>query len=351
MNPLRPSIASMAGYVPGFQPPDIASWIKLNTNENPYPPSPKVKEAILAELGDDAASLRTYPSASSDKLRQAAAELYGFDPSWIIMANGSDEVLNNLIRACAGEGEEIAYVHPSYSYYATLAEIQGAKVRTFGLTADLQRITDFPERYIGKLFFLTTPNSPLGVSFPLAYIEELATRCDGLLVVDEAYADFNDFNALELVKKYANVVVTRTLSKSYALAGMRLGLAIARPEIIAALDKIRDHYNLDRLAQAACVAALQDQDYFKKRCEQVVATRKFFAAELQSLGYTVVESAGNFVFASPPDRNGRRVYDGLYARKILVRHFSDPLLAHGLRISIGTREEMEQTLSALREIG
>ena len=134
MNPLRSSIANMAGYVPGFQPPDIASWIKLNTNENPYPPSPKVKEAILAEVGDDAALLRTYPSASSEKLRQAAAELYGFDTSWIIMANGSDEVLNNLIRACAGEGEEIAYVHPSYSYYATLAEIQGAKVRTFGLS-------------------------------------------------------------------------------------------------------------------------------------------------------------------------------------------------------------------------
>ncbi|ACD94548.1 histidinol-phosphate transaminase [Trichlorobacter lovleyi] len=350
MNPLRPSIANMAGYVPGFQPPDIASWIKLNTNENPYPPSPKVKEAILAELGDDAALLRTYPSASSEKLREAAAALYGFDPSWIIMANGSDEVLNNLIRACAGEGEEIAYVHPSYSYYATLAEIQGAKVRTFGLTDDF-RIADFPERYSGRLFFLTTPNSPLGFAFPLSYVEELATRCDGLLVVDEAYADFNDCNALDLVRRYPNVVITRTLSKSYALAGMRLGLAIARPEIVAALDKIRDHYNLDRLAQAACVAALQDQDYFKKRRDQVVATRKFFVTELQSLGYTVLESAGNFVFASPPDRNGRRVYDGLYARKILVRHFSDPLLAHGLRISIGTREEMEQTLGALREIG
>ncbi len=346
---LRRSIVTMAGYVPGFQPPDIASWIKLNTNENPYPPSPRVKAAILAELGDDAALLRTYPSASSEKLRQAAAELYGFDPSWIIMANGSDEVLNNLIRACAGEGEEIGYVHPSYSYYATLAEIQGAKVRTFGLTDDF-RIAGFPERYCGKLFFLTSPNSPLGFAFPLEYVEELANRCDGLLVVDEAYADFNDVNALELVRRYDNVVITRTLSKSYALAGMRLGLAIARPEIITALDKIRDHYNLDRLAQAACVATLQDQEYFLERRNQVVATRQFFTAALQSLGYAVVASSGNFVFASSPDRNGRRVYDGLYQRKILVRHFSDPLLAHGLRISIGTDEEMEQTLTALREI-
>ena len=256
MNMLRPNIRDMKGYVPGFQPDDVASWIKLNTNENPYPPSPKVVEAIYEELGADGASLRTYPSASSSKLREAAGELYGFDPSWIIMANGSDEVLNNLIRACAGEGEEIGLVHPSYSYYATLAEVQGARVSCFGLTEGF-RIAGFPERYEGKLFFLTTPNAPLGFSFPMAYVEELARRCSGILVIDEAYADFAAANCLELVKRFDNVVVTRTFSKSYALAGMRLGLAIARPEIIAALDKIRDHYNLDRLAQAACVAALR----------------------------------------------------------------------------------------------
>lgn len=347
---LRQNIREMAGYVPGFQPPDIASWIKLNTNENPYPPSPKVREAILGELGNDGATLRTYPSASSELLRQAAAELYGFDPSWIIMANGSDEVLNNLIRACAGEGDEIGYVHPSYSYYATLAEIQGARVRTFGLTDDF-RIDGFPERYEGKLFFLTTPNSPLGFAFPRAYVEELATRCNGLLVVDEAYADFAGENALDLVKKYDNVVVTRTLSKSYALAGMRLGLAIARPGIIAALDKIRDHYNLDRLAQAACIAALQDQPYFREQRDKVVATRESFSSELRNLGYSVLPSQGNFVFAAPGDRNGKRVYDGLYSRRILVRHFSDPLLSHGLRISIGTSHEMQQTLNAINEIG
>ena len=350
MNSLRPNIASMQGYVPGFQPPDIASWIKLNTNENPYPPSPNVREAILAELGHDAALLRTYPSASSQKLRETAARLYGFDPSWIIMANGSDEVLNNLIRACAGEGEEIAFVHPSYSYYATLAEIQGARVRTFGLTDDF-RVAAFPEHYNGKLFFLTTPNSPLGFSLPLEYIEELARRCSGLLVVDEAYADFAQVNALELVRKYDNVVITRTLSKSYALAGMRLGLAIARPEIIAALDKIRDHYNLDRLAQAAWVADLEDQPFFLESCRRIIETRQWFTKELVQIGYSVIPSQGNFVFASPPDRNGKRVYEGLYSRRILVRLLSDPILAHGLRISIGTREEMEKTLAAIIEIG
>lgn len=340
----------MAGYVPGYQPPDIASWLKLNTNENSYPPSPKVVEAILAELGPDGASLHTYPSASSLHLREAAGELYGYDPSWIIMANGSDEVLNNLIRAFAAEGEEIGYVHPSYSYYATLAEVQGARVRTFGLTDDF-RIAAFPERYQGKIFFLTTPNAPLGPAFPLEYIEELAGRCAGMLVLDETYADFAEFNALELVKKYDNVVVTRTLSKSYALAGMRLGLAIARPQVIEALDKIRDHYNLDRLAQAACLAALRDQAYLRECCRKIRETREWFATELRAIGYEVIPSQGNYVFASPPDRNGKRIYDGLYDRKILVRHFADPLLVHGLRISIGTREEMEKTLNALEEIG
>ncbi|QVW34893.1 histidinol-phosphate transaminase [Geobacter sulfurreducens] len=350
MLPFRSNIAAMAGYVPGYQPPDVASWIKLNTNENPYPPSPEVVKAILAELGGDGALLRTYPSASSQVLRETVGELFGFDPAWIIMANGSDEVLNNLIRAFAGEGEEIGYVHPSYSYYATLAEIQGARVRTFGLTDDL-RIAGFPGRYEGKLFFLTTPNSPLGFAFPLAYIEELATRCAGVLVVDEAYADFADGDALDLVRRHENVVVTRTLSKSYSLAGMRLGFAVARPAVIAALDKIRDHYNLDRLAQAACVASLRDQTYFAGCTRLIRETREWFSAEIRTLGYEVIPSQGNFVFAAPPDRDGKRVYDGLYARKILVRHFSDPLLAHGMRISIGTREEMEATLAALKEIG
>lgn len=350
MSLLRPNIAAMQGYVPGFQPEDIASWIKLNTNENPYPPSPKVREAILAELGSDGASLRAYPNASSQTLRETAAELYGFDPSWIIMANGSDEVLNNLIRACAGEGDEIGYVHPSYSYYSTLAEVQGARVRTYGLTDDFQ-IADLPERYEGKVFFLTTPNAPLGPAFALAYIEGLARRCAGMLVLDETYADFSTFNALELVKKYDNVVVTRSLSKSYSLAGMRLGLAIARPPVIAALDKIRDHYNLDRLAQVACVAALRDQAYLKKCCSKICETREWFSSELRARGYDVIPSQGNYIFVTPPDRNGKRVYDALYGRKILVRYFSDPVLSHGLRISIGTREEMEKTLSALVEIG
>ncbi|PLX97127.1 MAG: histidinol-phosphate transaminase [Desulfuromonas sp.] len=349
MFPLRPKIAAMAGYVPGFQPPDGESWIKLNTNENPYPPSPKVREAILAELGDGAV-LRKYPDPSSQTARKTAAALYGVDPAWVIMANGSDELLNNLIRAFAGEGEEVAYVHPSYSYYATLAEIQGANIRTFGLTPD-HKLADFPTVYEGKIFFLTTPNAPLGFAFSLEKIADLADRCRGMLVVDEAYVDFADHSALPLLQKHENLIITRTLSKSYSLAGMRLGLALARPEVVAALDKIRDHYHLDRLALAAASAALEDQACLQQTVTTIRATRERFSAALRQIGYTVIPSQGNFVFASPPDGDGKRVYDALFSRKILVRYFSDPALKHGLRITIGTDTEMDAAFEALRQIG
>ena len=346
--PLRKNIAEMKGYVPGFQP-DGSGWIKLNTNENPYPPSPKVVEAILAEVGDAGTSLRQYPDAGSKEARQVTAELYGVDPSWVIMANGSDELLNNLIRAFVDVGEEIGYVHPSYSYYATLAEIQGAQIQTFGLTDEF-KIADFPDRYQGKIFFLTSPNAPLGFGFDNDYIADLAQRCDGILVVDEAYVDFTTETALELVKKYENIVVTRTFSKSYSLAGMRLGLAIARPEVIAALDKIRDHYHLDRLALVAATAALRDQEYLRSTVKRICETRDWFSGELRQLGYRVNPSQANYIFAEAADGDGKKIYDVLFAAKILVRYFSDPLLAHGVRISIGTREEMEKTLAVLREL-
>lgn len=345
MLPLRKNIAEMTGYVPGFQP-DGEGWIKLNTNENPYPPSPQVVAAIGEELGDDGASLRKYPDAGSKEARKVAAQLYGVDPSWVIMANGSDELLNNLIRAFASEGEEIAYIHPSYSYYATLAQIQGVRIRTFGLTDDYQ-IADFPKLYEGKLFFLTSPNAPLGGAFDNEMIADLAGRCSGVLVVDEAYVDFADATALELVAEHENIVITRTLSKSYSLAGMRLGLAVARPEVIAALDKIRDHYHLDRLALVAATAALKDQDYLRTTVTEICRTRDEFREQLLALGFTVAHSAANYLFVCPPDGNGKVVYDALYARKILVRYFSDPLLSHGVRISIGTPEEMEATLKVL----
>jgi len=349
MLPLRKNIAEMARYVPGFQPEE-PGWIKLNTNENPYPPSPKVVEAIQAELVNGGENLRKYPDAGSKEARRIAAELYGVDPSWVIMANGSDELLNNLIRAFADAGDDIGFVHPSYSYYSTLADIQGANVTTFGLTDDV-KIAEFPEKYLGKIFFLTSPNAPLGSGFSNEYIAELAERCRGILVVDEAYVDFTDTSAMELVKRYENMVVTRTFSKSYSLAGMRLGLAVARPEVISALDKIRDHYHLDRLALVAATAALQDQAYLQSTVARICETRDWFSAELRQLGYQVRPSKANYVFAEAPNADGKRVYEALLAHKILVRYFSDPLLKHGVRISIGTRKEMEKTLQAIIAAG
>jgi histidinol-phosphate aminotransferase len=346
---IRKNIRMMAGYVPGFQPTDNEQWIKLNTNENPFPPSPHVVEAIRKELGDGT-SLSKYPDPPSSAGRQAAADLYCVDPEKVILANGSDELLNNLIRAFTDTGDEIGMVQPSYSYYVTLAEIQGVRVSCFELDEEWQ-IEDFPEKFSGKLFFLTSPNSPLGVTFDNRYISELADRCEGVLVVDEAYADFADKNALGLLDQHDNIIITRTLSKSYSLAGMRLGLAIGPVEVIRALDKIRDHYNIDRLAQAAATAALQDQDHLQSCVSQICAIREWFSSALREIGYSVIPSQANFVYATPSDRNGQRVYDGLFARKILVRYFPQGALSSGLRISIGSRSEMETCLSALKEIG
>jgi histidinol-phosphate aminotransferase len=347
MNLLRSNIDEMAAYVPGFQPENPSAYIKLNTNENPFPPSPKVIQAIQQETGD---RLRQYPDAKSMAPRLEAAKVYGFEPSWVIMANGSDEILNNLIRCFAAEGEDIGYIHPSYSYYQTLAQIQGARIKTFQLTPDLA-FEDSPENFRGNIFFLTNPHAPFGFSFSSDFIENLARKLPGVLVIDEAYVDFAEENHLHLVRRYENVVVTRTFSKSYALAGMRIGLAIARPEIIQALDKVRDHYNLDRLAQAAATASLRDQEYFRACIENIRSTREWFSERLRNLGFTIIPSQCNFVFAVPKHRDGKRVHDLLYQQKILVRHFSDPLLKHGVRISIGSRAEMEKTLQALQKEG
>ena len=344
--PLRANIAAMDGYVPGFQPSDAANWIKLNTNENPYPPSPQVRAAIAVELGNAGENLRLYPDAGSVKARAVAAQLYGYAPEWVIMANGSDELLNNLIRAFADPGDEVAFVEPSYSYYATLVEIQGARTHRFTLDENFN-LVDFPARYSGKVFFLTSPNAPLGFSFSRETIADLARRCSGMLVVDEAYADFATTSAIDMVRDFPNLVVTRTFSKSYALAGMRLGLAVAHPQVVAALDKIRDHYHLDRLALVAAQAALQDQAWLRKQVTQICTTRDNFSAALKRSGYCVLPSQANFVFAIPPDRNGERIYSLLKEHKILVRYFTRSNLCHGVRISIGTPEQMDAVLQVL----
>ncbi|MBW1646240.1 MAG: histidinol-phosphate transaminase [Deltaproteobacteria bacterium] len=346
---VRPGIRAMAGYVPGKQPAPGTRVIKLNTNESPLPPSPRVAEAIGERLADPDA-LRRYPVPDSSGLRRAAAEIFGCRPENVIAGNGSDELLRIILDTFVDDGEEIAYFHPSYSLYPVLAEIRGAKSRALPLF-DGQGGLYLPDLAGVKLFFLTSPNAPLGFSFDNGYIRKLAAACGGVVVVDEAYADFALGNALELVGELDNLIVLRTLSKSYGLDGLRVGLGAAPAEIIAELDKVRDSYNLDHLAQVGAVAALEDRDYLRKTVALVRTEREFLTAGLEGLGFKVEPSQTNFVFATPPaPARAQELYEKLAARGILVRWFADPILEQGLRITIGNRPEMEAVLAAVKEI-
>jgi histidinol-phosphate aminotransferase len=339
----RQAVDQMESYTPGEQPQGTG-YVKLNTNENPYPPSPLVAEAIAAET----AKLVLYPESSNRVVREAAAKIYGVDPEQVIATNGSDEMLRVLCQACAGEGEVIAAFYPSYTLYKTLAEIQDAKFRLIEFTPDyrIPQDADFSDV---KLVFLPNPNAPSGT---LLNLEELSRVCEAapesLVVVDEAYADFADFTALPLLEKYANVIVTRTLSKSYSLAGLRVGLGFSSREIIAGLWKVRDSYNLDRLSQAGAAAALLDQEHMRRNVAKILQTRERLVAELRKLGAEVCPSSANFVLAKLPQ--AKAIYQQLKERKILVRYFDLPRLSDCVRITVGTDEQVGKLLAALAEI-
>ncbi len=339
MNPVafvRESIRKMAGYVPGWQPGPDETFIKLNTNENPYPPSHRVVDAIMAALNDD---LRLYPSPDSRQLRKQAAELYGVDPAQVVCGNGSDEVLAILMRTFVDQGDTVAYFDPSYSLYPVLSEISSARE----IRVDLPRVLSgvSPPDPPAKVFFLTTPNAPYGFRFPNEWIAEFLQNFQGIVVADEAYVDFARESSLSLLAEFPNLIVVRSLSKSYALAGMRVGLAVASVEIIAEMAKVRDSYNLNRLSQAAAVAALADQPHVRAQISRIIATREWLVERLRTLGFTVLPSETNFVFVVPPAKMAAAdLYQHLFERGILVRYFSSPRLADGLRISIGTEDEM-----------
>ena len=346
---VRPGIREMAGYQPGRQPAPGSRVVKLNTNESPLPPSPAVAAAIRSELGDSE-GLRRYPDPISQKLRETAAAVFGCEAAWVMAGNGSDEILRIVIDTFVSEGETIGYFHPSYSLYPVLAAIRGARGRALPLFNDRGELYQ-PELSGIKLFFLTSPNAPLGFAFELDYIRRLAQGFAGIVVVDEAYADFAEHNALGLVKEFDNLVVTRTLSKSYGLAALRVGFGIASSKLVRELDKVRDSYNLDRLAQAGARAALKDSAYLARTVDLVRRERAFLAAGLEKLGFDVRPSQTNFIFTTPPPpvRAGE-LYQELAARGILVRWFADPLLAHGLRITVGLRPEMEALLETINAI-
>lgn len=344
----RKDVLQMAGYVPGRQPPPGSRVTKLNTNESPLPPSPAVAAAITEILQDDSI-LRRYPDPQSLKLRQIAAQIAGCQSNQVIAGNGSDELLRVVLDTFIEKDETVAFFNPSYSLYPVLTRIRGGKLKALPLFRDGALYQ--PDLDGVKLFFLTSPNAPLGFSFSNDYIRKLAQNLNGILVVDEAYADFAEDNAIGLLHKIDNLIILRTLSKSYGLASLRVGLGFAAPALIDELDKVRDSYNLDRLAQIGAQAALSDQDYLEKTVTLVINERQYLTDVLLGLGFKVELSQTNFIFVSPPASvKAKEMQVALENSGFLVRYFSDPDLAHGLRITIGLRSEMDQLISAIKQI-
>lgn len=336
----------MAGYTPGEQIND-SDVVKLNTNENPYPPSPKVFEAVRAALTGD--RLRKYPQPLGDHFRQTAGRVLGVDPESILIGNGSDDILTILTRAFVPEGGRMASLSPSYTLYRSLAEIQGAKYETAPFTADWKPPTPWPLRG-ADLTFLANPNSPTGTALRQTEVAAFAEQAGGAFVLDEAYADFAETNGLALVGKVPNLIVTRSFSKYYALAGIRFGIAIALPDVIRDLVKVKDSYNCDVLSLAAAAAAIDDQDYYAELRAKILATRGRMTIALTELGFHVTPSQANFVWCRREDKPVKPIYEALKAKKILVRYMSYPEYGDGLRISVGTAAEVERLLAELRKL-
>jgi histidinol-phosphate aminotransferase len=346
---LRPNVRDMIGYTPGEQPRE-GSVVKLNTNENPYPPSPRVFEAIRAALTGD--RLRKYPDPLGVEFRQTAGRVLGVDPDGILIGNGSDDILTILTRAFVPEGGLVVSPTPSYLLYRTLATLQGARYRTVNYNADWSLPDPWPVP-AAHLTFVANPNSPSGTAAGRKALERLRDQCDGPLVIDEAYADFAQDNALPLAKKNhpaRQVIVTRSLSKSYALAGIRFGFAVADPALVRQLVKVKDSYNCDVLSLEAATAALEDQEYFRETRARVLATRARLAEALAGLGFVVTPSEANFLWCRR-DRPVQPVYEELKRRGILVRYMTYEGYDDGLRVSVGSDGEIDRLLDELRRIG
>jgi histidinol-phosphate aminotransferase len=344
----RPAIRRMAPYVPGEQPGAGERLIKLNTNENPYPPSPLVRRAIVKAAN---AALRLYPAPHADELIAAAARTYGFPADMVLAGNGSDELLAMAFRATLGTGDKVAYPLPTYSLYDTLAEVQEAHAVRLPLEPNFA----LPLRALGRerarLTIVCSPNSPCGGLADHDALEVLARTLGGrLLMIDEAYVDFAESSALDLARRHPNVIVLRTLSKSFSLAGMRLGLCFAHPTIITELQKVKDSYNLSRIAIAAGAAALADLAWMRRNVERVRRTRAWTETRLRRLGFEVPPSHANFVLARIAGRDMAPVAAALRRRGVLVRHFPRSVFRDALRISIGTPAEMRELFTALEPV-
>lgn len=342
-------VHSLTPYVPGEQP-KIANLIKLNTNENPYGPSPRVLEAMREELGD---GLRLYPDPDSVRLKQAIADFYHINIDQVFVGNGSDEVLAHTFQALLKQDLPLLFPDITYSFYPVYCGLYDIEYREIPLTDDFSiKVDDYMQENGGIIF--PNPNAPTGRLLPLSEIERLLQKnTESVVVVDEAYIDFGGQTAVSLINQYPNLLVTQTVSKSRSLAGIRVGYAMGNNELIEALVRVKDSFNsypLDRLAIVGGSVAFEDVEYFKGVCEKVIASRDSVIAELEQLGFDIIPSAANFVFAAPSSIPAPRLSDALRERGIIVRYFNKPRIDRYLRITIGTDEQNQALIEALKAI-
>jgi histidinol-phosphate aminotransferase len=346
-------VRDLTPYVPGEQP-KIANLIKLNTNEHPCPPSPKVLAAIRAELGDDAARLRLYPDPNADLLKAAIARRYAVATPQVFVGNSSDEVLAHVFMALFRHPQPILFPDITYSFYPVYCGLYGIAHHTVALTDDL---SINPGDYCGPPnggIILANPNAPTGRLLPLPAIEQIArANPDSVVVIDEAYIDFGGESAILLTGRHDNLLVVHTLSKSRSLAGLRVGYAIGHRNLIEALERVKNSFNsypLDRLAIVGAVAAIEDEEYFQQACRQVIANRTQLTARLTALGFATLPSAANFIFTRHPHHDAGELAQALRQRHIIVRHFKQPRIDQYLRISIGSEADCQALGDALGEI-
>lgn len=344
---VRANIRAMAGYTPGEQPSIGERVVKLNTNENPFPPSDKVMQAI-AQIEPE--MLRRYPNPTADTFRGAAAKIFGVDKDMIMAGNGSDELLSIALRTFLGSDDLLAFPEPTYSLYPVLADLGAIRHQTVSWDKDYSLPTEALLATNPKAIFLCNPNAPTGTFVPPSKIRELARKLSGLLLIDEAYVDFADDNCLSLVKDHANVLICRTLSKAYSLAGLRFGYGIAQQQVIAEMMKVKDSYNCDAISVCAATAAIMDHEYAAKNWDYVRKERSRLTKELNSMGWKVIPSQANFILVHVPEGNGKAAYQGLKEQGILVRYFDKPGLTDKIRITVGTADENNALLAGIKSL-
>ena len=342
---LLPHISKMRGYVPGEQPRQ-GEFVKLNTNENPYPPSPLVLERLRQACDEQ---LRRYPDPDASGVKARLSKLFQVPPEWTLVGNGSDELLNLAIRCFVGSGQRVIMPHPTYPYYTKLVQLQDGLPTRVDFEADYT----LPEEFIdpsASMTIIANPNSPSGTLVSSESIEAVAAGTEGVVIVDEAYVDFSEVGDLHLIERFPNVIVMRTMSKSFSLAAMRIGYCFAEPGLIAGLAKAKEHYNVGLLSQIAAEAALDDLQHMKANADKVKTTRTRLSNELRRLGFELWESRANFVLARIDQPGAADIYEELKRRRVLVRYFDEPRLRDCLRISVGSDAEIALLIDHLDDI-